>query len=286
MHLAPLAVHSRSSRTCHIIVGNGLLQEDVAWLRTQVRGVPVVSLRASLKNNAKTYLPHAEVIRLCEKASNFDFCIQDADCFITDAAWWDALRLQSSKEYAAGPFYKPIQKLEAWMPDTYLVLLNKAAYRKREADGIRPDISPHANMLAKLLETRGIGQPYFPEAGKTYFDTLHIHWLAAALRGEEFRKVPGADQTVFHVGGSTYLTGKDCEDVSHWDYWPLNTPYFHMRVLEFPRFASIKPRFSNLFQRYGSPTKLLATYPEFKKSQRFLQTETVLAFFEGFLKTN
>jgi hypothetical protein len=286
MHLAPLAVLHGHPRIAHIIVGNGLSSGDIEWIQAQAAGVPVVKLKASLKGNAKTYLPHAEIIRLCQKASRADFAIQDADCFVTDPAWWNEFRFYSNSEYAAGPFYKPIQRLGGWMPDTYLVLINGAGYRRREALGIQPDISTDANSVGKLLQARGITGRYFPEEGKEYLDTLQMHWLAAALGGEEFRPLPGADQCVFHVGGSTYLTGKECQDVSHWDYWPLNTCYFHMRILEFPRFASIRPRFSHLFQTHGSADKLVIKYPEFKSSKRFLGSQKILDCFREFFQTS
>ena len=118
MHLAPFAVLHSHPRIRHIIVGNGLSAGDGEWIQAQVSAVPVVRLKASLKGNARTYLSHAEVIRACQKSSSADFAIQDADCFVTDPAWWNEFRLQSDSQYAAGPFYRPIHGLGAWMPDT------------------------------------------------------------------------------------------------------------------------------------------------------------------------
>lgn len=283
MHLAPLAVLHGNPRIRHIILGNGISTADADWIRKQVGVVPVVQLKASLRGNAATYLAHAEVIRLCAMASSDDFCIQDADCFVTQSSWWDELHLTSPDQYAAGPFFFPIQDLSGVIPSTYLVFINKAAFVERERHGIRPDIASDANPLEALLRARGVALPYFPEAGKGYYDTLQKHWLAAVLGGEQFRPLPGADQVVFHIGGSTYLTAKEQPDVTHWDYWPLNTCYFHMRVLEFPRYARFKSRFSHLSERYGSADKLLGDYPEFKKSKRFLRSEWLLEFYKGFL---
>lgn len=283
MHLAPLAV--LQSRPCirHIILGNGISAADAQWLESQVGGVPVVRLQASLRNNAATYLAHAEVIELCATTSASDFGIQDADCFVIEPAWWDGFRIGSPVEYAAAPFWKPVQALRASMPDTYLVLIKGANYRRRETENIGPDISRDVAPLGPRLSARGLTLPYFPETGKDYFDTLQKHWLAAVLDGESLRELPGADEVVFHVGGSTYLTGRECADVAHWDYWPLNTGYFHMRVLESPRLAQFRPRFGRLFQRYGSSDNLLKAYPGFKQSKRFRMSERLLDFFKKFL---
>lgn len=286
MHLAPLAVLTGHPRIVHIIVGNGISAADVTWLKSQSPDIPVVQLMASLQGNARSYLAHAEVVRLCQQVSPGDFCIQDADCFVTDTNWWEQLRFTSAHQYAAGPFGKPLERLDAQMPDTYLVLINGATYRQREGQGIRPDIATvPVPALQSLLKARGLTGAYFPDIVKTYYDTLQMHWTAATIGGEEFLHLPGENQIVFHVGGSTYLNGKACADVTHWDYWPLNTPYFHMRVLETPRFAAIRPRFAGIFERYGSPQKVLEQFPDFKKSQRYQLSEKLLADFKPYLNT-
>ncbi len=284
MHLAPLAVLHGNPRIAHVIVGNGLTCGDIEWLQAQAPTTPVVQLKASLKGNASTYLPHAEVVRVCQGAAPSDFCIQDADCFVTDSEWWNQLRFTSARQYAAGPFEKQVDRLGALMPDTYLVLINGAAYREREAQGVRPHIATvPVPAVRRLLNARGIPGDYFPEKGKNYYDTLYMHWTAATLNGDEFLHLPGGNQTVVHVGGSSYLNGKLCTDVTHWDYWPLNTPYFHMRVLEFPRFAPIRPRFAPVFERFGSPDRLLKDHTEFRKSNRFRTSEKILTQFRPFL---
>jgi hypothetical protein len=287
MHLAPLAVLFGNPRIRHTILGNGLSTSDIDWLGQQAPGVPVVRLKASLRDNAKTYLAHAEVVRLCAMAVAGDFAIQDADCFVMNGEWWNQLGFTSDRQYAVGPFGKPMNQLGVMMPDTYLVLINNASYRSREADGIHPDIAGQpAPALRKLLRVHGISEAYFPDDVKNYYDTLQMHWAAAALAGAEFRELPGANEFVVHVGGSTYLNDRPCDDLSHWDFWPLNTPYFHMRVLEFPRFAYVRPRFAGIFQRFGSAARILADYPEFRKSGRYELSEKMLDDFLPFLEIN
>jgi len=234
--------------------------------------------------NARTYLPHAEVINLCHFAAEADFCVQDADCFVTEPSWWKGLRLTSRLQYAAGPFAKDLNRLGGLMPDTYLVLVNGARFSESSARGVPPDIAkvpPPA--LRRLLAARGVTGDYFPEEGKSYFDTLQAQWVMAALEGGELLCLPGADQNVFHIGGSTYLNTRFAEDVAHWDYWPLNTPYFHLRVLESSRFQFLRPRFAALFQQHGSAEEILRRHPDFKNSKRFANSQKLLDSFAGFL---
>lgn len=285
MHFVPLALLHGSPRILRIVVANGVGPEGLAWLRSQVGEVPVIALKASLKRESTNYLPHAEVVRLCELASRGDFCIQDADCFVTNSAWWNQLRPLAPDEFASGPFRKPAHRLDTWMADTFLVMINQSAYRRREAWGIRPDITAtNLPRLRELLRARGIEDDYYPDSYNKYFDTLQMHWIAAILEGDTFAQVPGADEEVFHVGGSTYLTGKNNVDPRHWDYWPLNTAFFNLRVLESPRFAAVRDQGSWLFSRYGSAAKLLEEFPDYTNSRRYRQSLCLLTCFDGYLR--
>jgi len=285
-HLAPMAVLHSHPRIRHIILANALSAADTEWLRQEAAGVPVVRLKASLRGDALTYFTHAELIRLSALVSPSDFCVQDADCFVTESAWWEELRLASPAEYAAAPFQFPIQGMNESMPRTFLILISAAAYRRRLKQGILPDYSCDLEPLTAQLRARGIEPPYFPEHSKDYFDTLQKQCLAAVLDGEPFRLLRGADQIVFHVGGSSYLTERservdpNCENP-----WALNAPYFYMRVLEFARFERFRARFANLYRLYGSSDKMLAEYSWFRQSKAFRTSELILATHKAFLET-
>jgi hypothetical protein len=285
LHLAPLAVLNSPPGIFHVVMANGVSLADVVWLRGQIPGIPVVNLKASLQANYQTFLSHAEIVRLCSSIAPGDFAIQDSDCFVLDSKWWECLRIDDcGAHYAAGPFAKPLHRLGVSMPDTFLVLLHGKSYRARELRGIRPDIanSP-VPVLAKMLSDRSFVSDYFPDEGKTYYDTLQMHWTAATLEGVSFLELPGADEVVVHVGGSSYLNDLQTDDLCHWDYWPLNTPYFHMRVLESPRFERFRPRFEKLFEKFGSAAKLLEDHPDFLKSNRYSQSERMIAHFRAFM---
>lgn len=284
MHFAPLAVLHSHPRIRHIVVANGVGPAAIAWLRGQLGEVPVVALRASFKRGSINFLPHAEVVRLCQEASVTDFCIQDADCLVTDGAWWQQLRPLAADEFASGPFRKSANKLDNWMPDTFLVMLNLKSYLGREALGIRPDITrTPPPRVSEQLHARGIDGAYFADAYNSYFDTLQVHWVAALLDGGKFVVLPGADEFVYHIGGTTYLTGKNDADPKHWDYWPLNTAFVNLRVLESPRFAGVRSQGAWLFSRYQSSAALLQEFPDFMESQRYQNSVRLLAHFESYL---
>lgn len=282
MHCAPLAVRHGGGRIRHVIVANGVGEDGVAWLRGQVDGVPVIALRASFKQHSANYLPHAEVVRLCAEVSDGDFAIQDADCFVLRDGWWDGLVRPGAGEYACGPFRKPVHRLDAWMPDTFLVAISIEGYRRRLAEGIGPAITATVEpRVRKMLEKRGLGDGWYPDAYNRYYDTLQQQWVAAVLDGEAFRHVGGAEEEVFHVGGSTYLMAEHGVDPRHWDWWPVNTAFFHLSLLEMPRFAGVRGQGGWLFRRYGSAAGLLAEFPAFKESARYRASLFLLDHFRA-----
>jgi len=284
MHLAPMAVLTRNPGIRQIILANGLRRKDVAWLRSEAGNVPVIPLRASLRRNSTTYLPHAEVIELCKSASRSDFCIQDADCFVTESRWWDQLPCLRAGEFAAGPFAKQAHMFGMSIPDTFLVMINSQSYRQREARGIKPNITTIVPpYVSALLRRRGIQGEYYPDSYNKYFDTLQLHWTAAILEDDKFRHLPGEDKIVFHVGGTSYLSGRNGIDPSHWDYWPLNTAYFNLKILESPRFESVRGRFPWLLERYGTASRVLDEFPDFSNSQRYRNTIHLLEHFKTYL---
>lgn len=287
MHLSPMAVSNAPPDIQPVIMANGLSPQDVQWIRNQVNpDIPVVALRASLSSNYRTYLSHAEVVRLASRCVSGDFAIQDADCFVLDPSWWKLLRIEDSRRYyAAGPFGKPFNRIDATMPDTFLVRINGSAYRQREGRGIRPDIAQSpSTALSAMLKAKGLPKDYIPDDVKNYFDTLQQHWTAAVLDGQSLMVLPGADEVVVHVGGSSYLNGPPGQELSHWDYWPLNTPYFHLRVMEHEKFAFLRPRFASLYRLYGSADALLEAHPGFEQSGRYRTSQRMLEYFRPYLE--
>jgi hypothetical protein len=287
MHLALLAAAGGAADINHVVLANGLPPEDVAWLRKQMPDITVVSLQSSLSANTRTFLAHSEVIRLCALAAQEDFAIQDADSFVIDESWWSKLKIPSTDCYAAGPFSKPINGMNTRMPDTYLVALNGRSLRKSEAMGIGAEItSTPTRWVAEALRKRGLPSRYFPDGDKRYFDTLQVHWVAAVLQGQKFHQIGGAGEVVFHVGGTSYLNNSQSIALDHWEYWPLNTAYFTLRLIESPRFQYVRGRFSHLVDRFRSAEAILADYPGFSGSRRHLESELILKHYSHLIETS
>ena len=269
-HLAPLALETQNRRVQSIVVANGVYGRQLDWLRRECGSVPVLPLRASFKDHSENYLSHAEVIAVIDSLCRTDFCIQDADCFVTDSKWWDSIVEGSETAYAIGPFGKPLNDLPEMIPDTYLVRINKRSFTEvSQQYGVDAAICETPSVpVRRALDDFGIGENWFPDDVKQYFDTLQLYWTAATLSGLKFHLIPGAEREVIHVGGSSYLTTADIEDPSHWDWWAVNTIYFHLRVLEAPRFDDVRDCFSSFFQRFGSSNEMLSKYPDYLESDR------------------
>lgn len=270
-HLAPLAIERNHPKIQSIVVANGVSGPQLTWLRRECGSTPVIPLKASFRSESRNFLSHAEVISIVNGVCNADYCVQDADCFVLDTSWWDYLLEEHENVYASGPFGKPFNDLPWQFPDTFLVRINRQNYinvcqKYRVGPAIASQPSPEVRVE---LDKFGIQENWFPDYKKQYFDTLQLFWTAAALFKLDFHLLPGADEQVFHVGGSSYLTTAEIEDPSHWDYWAVNTVYFHLNILELTRFDEIRKDFEVLFRRFGSSEKVLSQYPEYPNSKRY-----------------
>jgi len=281
LHFAPLAVSTRSKSHTQIFVGNGLSDSDSAWLRERCPGIPILRLSASLSGNAASYLPHGELVDLLALSLDEPFFIQDADCFVLDPAFFEHLRIPDETEYAAGPYWKDCPDWNHLLPDTFLVGINSSSLRRVRNDyqvDASITVTPPKRAASKLAETGVLGT-WFPEQthDKHYFDTLQLSWILATLDGEKFGKIEGQSERVHHVGGTSYLAADPSMDLSHWDWWPLNTVYTTMRVLEYPGSQPLRARFRHLYENFGDANEIESQYPKFLESSRCAATLDVLS---------
>lgn len=281
-HLAPLAIERNHPKIQSIVLANGVSGSQLDWLRRECGSTPVIPLRASFRSSSRSFLSHAGVISIANSISNGDYCIQDADCFVTDTAWWDYIIEDRENVYASGPFGKPFNDLPGQFPDTFLVRIDRANYidvcQKFE---VEPSIVTRPSpRVRRELDSRGIQENWFPDYKKQYYDTLQLFWTAAALSGLDFNLLPGANEQVFHVGGSSYLTTAEIRNPSHWDWWAVNTIYFHLKILESERFDEIRDDFGLLFSRFESSDKVLSIYPEYLNSRRYYLCVKLLSFLQ------
>jgi hypothetical protein len=262
-----------------ILLANGLGDDDVRWLRSVCSGVPVIHLKAGIRKNSKSLLPHGVIIDLVSSAGNGPICLQDADCFVSDPAFWDQVVLNVQTDYAAGPFWKA-SGLNDGYAETFFVVLNRDLLVKcRRLYGITSEvvITPRKRARPFLIKA-GLGANRFPEESKDYFDTLQQFWVVAEADGFKFRRIDGANKTIHHIGGTSYLHNV-FDELSKWDYWPLNVHYFHLRILEQPEFARFQPRFESLFRFHRGSQELLESFPEYRDGWRRKLTDSVLRSF-------
>lgn len=277
VHLAPLAARNHPERIQPVFVANGLSENDREWLTSIAPEVPTLSLRASLRRQSASMIEHGVVINYLAESGDNVFCIQDADCFISDAGFWDSMELDEGAEYAAGPFLRHAGNDRPEFPETFLLMLNRRLMQKyMGSHGITAETTPTPRRRAQqLLTEAGYGEGRYIETLKDYYDTLQQYWIASEHHGFRYRHVEGDGETVHHVGGSSYLY-ETFDDLEHWDYWPLNVQYLHLRLLELPACAPFRDRFSRLIQFHGSSAALLSNYPAFAAGWRRKRSDLII----------
>lgn len=283
LHFAPLAVVHRSHLHRQVLVCNGLSDTDIGWLREMCPDVPLLRLDASLSGNAASYLAHGKVIELLADCFREPFFIQDADCFVLDDSVYSGLKIPGTGHYASGPYWKKCPDWEGILPDTFLVGIQPGSLaRTLRSYGVNAGIfgAPPSKALARLRES-GLDADWRPEAGngKDYFDTMQLSWVLATLDRETFLDTALPGNSLHHVGGTSYLAARPGQDLSHWDWWPLNTCYTTIRILEGGNWKQLRSRFEHLHQRFGNADRILSDYPEFLMSKRFMDTERIFAEF-------
>ncbi|WP_309399132.1 hypothetical protein [Cerasicoccus maritimus] len=281
-HLAPLAICNRHPRVNTYVIGNGISDQQFEWLKEKCAPVPVIKLLASMRKGRPTYLAHGELITMANKVSRGDFCIQDADLFVMDKSWWENMLEMTSDSYALGPYDKPFAHLDGVLPDTFVVRIQQELYRKLTAQyNISPDVGKAiSSEMATLLQSNKLDPTtYCAEQGKTYNDTLHYYWSAANIEGYSMQTCPGAEELTFHVGGTSYITGADIQDPSHWDYWPVNTVYFNLKLAEAPFYREFQGAFKILKEKHHSAQALIEKYPEYLKSKRYKSSQKIFRAF-------
>ena len=277
VHLAPLASRNHARHVQPVFLANGISDSDVAWLSRHCPEVPRIVLHASLRRRAGSLITHGVVIDYLTQDPRALFCIQDADCFVTDASFWDSVTLDPTTEYAAGPFLRKGKGARPDFPETFLLCLNASLMRKyRHAYGITAESTPHPPRRAqRFLQGAGYPEGTYLETLKDYYDTLQQFWVASRHHGYRFRYLPGDGAEVHHIGGTSYLY-RTFDDLAHWDYWPLNVHYFHLRLLELPACSRFRGRFTRLIDYHGSADKLLAAFPTYAQGWRRQNADLIL----------
>jgi hypothetical protein len=279
VHMAPLAVATRHPDFAPVFVGNGISPEDESWLATMCPDTPVISLKASLATgNPASMLDHGAVLQYLLELVPGTFCIQDPDCFIIQKTFFETIALDEKHEYAVGPFVRIApNEVMPRMPQTFFLMLNAPLFRElRREYGLSARVTriPDSR-LVPLLAAGGFPPGHYPHQVKGYFDTLHMFWIAAEQLGRRFTVIPGAEETVCHIGGTSYLF-RVTENLEHWDYWPLNAHYIHLKLLSMPACTRFRKRFAALIALRDTPEKLLERYPAYRNGRRFAQTRAIL----------
>lgn len=280
VHFAPFCLPARLDEFEPVILLNAVSREDEEWMRTTLRKRSIVRLTTSLRGNSGSMLAHAEVLNDLFAECDQNFCIQDPDCFIVDARFWENVGLNDD-HFAGGPFTKRPSSRDHILPDTFFIQFNSAVF-KRIAKQYNVSASVTREVTGSALErikVLGYESGGYPESYKDYFDTLQVFWLLSLAEGLEFLDMPGAANSIFHIGGTSYMHKTNYE-LSHWDYWPLSVHYFNLRLLERPELERFRGRFRGVIRQHGSSDRILTSHPEFLDSIRYSEIERILCHCE------
>lgn len=275
VHLAPFCVKNIPQPFTAVLIGNGVAQEDMAWVRGEVNCI-CCEIVSSLTGNTASLLEHGVVLDQLFAACGRDFCIQDPDCFVTDMAFWESVRL-SENDFAAGPFWEQPPGRSHVLPGTFFVYFSRQiqrdlAKRFSISCGYFSELPPKAAAAVKRI---GYEKGDFVHSFKGSFDTLHGYWILAFSEGYSFAPLPGEGTQIIHVGGTSYLNNANIEP-DYWDYWPLAVQYLNLRLLELPRLERFRDRFKDMTSRYGNSNQLLADYPRFAEGWRRRNVDQIL----------
>lgn len=280
-HLAPYCLANIDPRYTPVLVMNAVPPGDVEWIHSLHANYPLVELKTSLRGNADTILPHGDVLNDLMSVSPGNFATQDPDCFITDMRFWDEVSLEPD-DFACGPFWMHATVNKHVLPHTFFLLFDVTAFHN-----ICGKYGIDANIIRELPPTAaraahhfGYEPGVFPHEAKDYFDTLQAYWVLSFNEGMKFRQIPGERESVFHIGGTSYLYSSDI-DLTHGEYWPLGVRYFNLRLLEFPQGKRFRERFNVLIQTHESSERLLSTYPEFRDGWRREELDQILDHITG-----
>jgi len=282
VHFAPYCIPTNAEGFEPVLILNSISPKDEQWLRQVYPQHLIISLKTSLSDNPESILSHGDVLNDLFACVKKPFCIQDPDCFVTNSSFWKQANLDIKHDVAGGPFFKKPTHHDHVLPNTFFLIFNPeiikaVTSRYRISAGVRKKLPRKAQRKAQKLGY-GIGQ--YPDAYKGYFDTLQAFWVLALAEGLNFKEMRGAGETIFHIGGTSYLHNSDY-DLAHWDYWPLSVIYFNLKLLELPAGERFLGRFSSIRNQYGSSENLLAMYPEFGETWRFREMQTILDHIAG-----
>ena len=276
--LAPLAARNAASWIEPVFVANGLIREDIQWLRRFSPETRILKLTGSLGGNLASLLDHGSVIDALAWDRYEPFYIQDADCFILDPTFWDTMTVDPSVNYAVGPFVREPTSPCRSFPETFLLGLNGSlmnALRRKHAIYSSASEVP-TSRARRFLAAAGYPEGRYLETLKAYYDTLQQYWVAAEHFGYQFRRCAGENDAVHHVGGTSYLH-REANELDHWDYWPLAVHYLYLKLLELPACEIFEKRFESLRSLHGTVGSLLIQHPDFATGWRRQKIDVILS---------
>lgn len=255
LHVAALALAKVPQTISRMIVLNGMSDWEVKLARKMFPGVAMVPCRCTME--------HDQVLDILFENLNTDFGILDYDCFVLDPVHFEPMRSLGPSVLMNACFSRRHPTSGLRVPETFFLFFNcraiqalKQRYKVSCTPVKWPDIDGKAR---EALNAAGLPEGAYPEAHKTYFDTLRVLMMLGVADGmkveflADFPATPTPSGEIFHVGGISNPTKVD-------GLWRFRGVYFWRRVLESCHFPELKARYEIVYGRQSSADLKLA-YP-------------------------
>jgi hypothetical protein len=258
LHIAHLACQFVPADVRLVVILTGVDAWEETWARDHLK--PAWILKARFKYR------HHELLNLLLREIHQPFGITDYDCFVFRPEYLRAIEAISPKTSAQVYFANHNDRLDIWIPETFLLGLNQpvlaelmSKYRVG-ANQIRWDDLP--TPAQERLATLGIGPNQRPETYKPDIDTLRVLLILAVADGYPYEFVTRhtvhkyLTDDVFHIGASAIPRQVlELGDRAPWG------SYFWIRRLELIDNSELRNRYLAQFG-FGSSEYVLSRFAD------------------------
>ncbi|MFM8358398.1 MAG: hypothetical protein ACKOET_07540, partial [Verrucomicrobiota bacterium] len=258
LHLARLAWGFVPAGVPVVLVLNGVDAWEAAWARA--------NLPSDAFLTSRSLLGHAEIIDACLDHLPTEFGLLDHDCLVLNPEWFGRLAACLGANSMSGCF--PLAAPGGLdLLHTFFLWFNPQVCRdlKRRFGVSAAEYrwEQVSEPVREALSRVGYRPGSYPEADKSYFDTLRLLQLLGAATGVppvvagRLDGSPVPTREVFHIGGVSY------RDVV-FNFWIYRGCYLWRTILNLKHNRDLAQHYAARFGEI-SPDKLAEGYPEFHR---------------------
>lgn len=196
---------------------------------------------------------HGDVITLLLERNDATFGLLDHDCYVFDAACFDAAA-PAANEFLTAWFGRIGQKAGLAYPETFFLLVNAPLLRdimRRHHVDARMYRSAPAR-VRPVVERIGLRDGVVLKDHHGYFDTLHLLVALALAEGFRVRFAEAPADAIVHIGGTSAGVPETKDLLDH---------YMQLRFLELAGDPLLRRRYRRWFRTFPSADAVRARMP-------------------------